>query len=235
MIKKLVIGGVIVAVAAAAILYFIPWGEYESKIEKSEVQVEEAIDSTGQVIPTLSTITGNFEIASGKNVQAEILFHVEGLKKTKGAFEEFSIEFNVPEDYTQSSLTVNIASKSINTNNGMRDEHLMEADFFDVENYPEIVFKSTSVSQSDTAYIAHGELTLLEETKTLDVPFKHLGGGENEEGEHFEAFEGKFIFDRIEYGMEEVTGAGNVVTVEFYCELFGGTSSPAIEDVANGE
>lgn len=219
MLKKIIIGGAIVGVIAAAVLYFMPWGEYESKIEKSEIITEEIVDSIGQVVPTLSNIQGLYGIESGEDVQAEILFHVEGLKKTKGAFEEFAISFDVPEDYTASTLSVDIISKSINTNNKMRDEHLLDPDFFNVENYPEINFNSTRVSQSDTGYVAHGELTLLAETKPLDVPFKHLGGGENENGDHFEAFEGKFIFDRIEYGMEEVTGAGNVVTVEFYCEL----------------
>jgi polyisoprenoid-binding protein YceI len=218
-IIRILIIGFVLAIVAALVLYLIPWGEYESQIEKSEVTIEEAVDSTGNAIPTLSTIKGTYSIESGEDVQAEILFHVEGLKKTKGAFEEFTIEFNVPEDYTQSQLTVNIAAKSINTNNSMRDEELLGEDFFQVDKFPEILFESSSVSQSDTGYVAHGALSLMGAAKPLDVPFKHLGSGINKNDETFEAFEGQFEFDRTAYGMEEVTSVGNVVSVNFYCEL----------------
>lgn len=218
-IKRILAVGIVLAIIAGAVLYFIPWGEYESKIEKSEVVTEEVVDSTGNVVPTLSTIQGLYKIESGEGVQAEILFHVEGLKNTKGAFEEFSIAFEVPEDYTQSKLTVDIAAKSINTNNSMRDEELLGEDFFRVEEYPEINFEATSISQTDTGYVAHGDLTLMGKAKPLEVPFKHLGKGVNDNDEAFEAFEGQFEFDRTAHGMEEVTSVGNIVTVNFYCEL----------------
>jgi polyisoprenoid-binding protein YceI len=156
---------------------------------------------------------------SGENSQAELLFDVEGLKKTKGAFEKFSIDFDITEDYTRSTLVVEIESASINTGNTMRDEHLAEEDFFNVSNYSSINFSSSAIAQTDTGYVANGELTLLESSLPIDVPFKHLGNGKNKSDQSFEAFEGGFVFDRTEYGMEEVSGAGNVVTVTFYCEL----------------
>ena len=219
MIKKIIITAIILIAVAIAVFLLVPWGEYESTLEKSDIQEEVAVDSTGEVIPSMSLIQGEFGVVSGENAQAEIIFDVEGLKKTKGAFEKFTIDFSITEDYTRSTLMVNIESASINTGNGMRDEHLLDVDFFNVVAFPEIDFSSSSIMLSDTAYIAQGELTLLETTKAIDVPFKHLGQGENKNGEAFEAFEGSFEFDRTEYGMEEVSGAGNVVTLSFYCEL----------------
>lgn len=219
MLKKIIIGGIILIVIGVAVFLIVPWGEYESNLEKSEIQEEIVVDSAGTVVPSLSLIQGNYSVASGEGAQAELLFDVDGLKKTKGAFEKFSIDFNIAEDFTQSTLTVNIEAASIKTGNGMRDEHLAEADFFDVKKYPTITFSASTVAQTDTAYVAKGELKLLDATNPIDVPFKHLGKGTNKNGVDFEAFEGNFTFDRTAYGMEEVTGAGNVVTVSFYCEL----------------
>lgn len=219
MVKKIIIVVVILGAIGAGIIMYALSGEYESTLEKSEVESEVSIDSTGNEIPTLSLIQGNFNVSSSEGVQAELLFYADGMKKAKGAFEKFSVDFDIEEDYHQSSLTVTIESASINTGNGMRDEHLAEEDFFNVANYPIISFQSTGIADGDTSYVAKGELTLLDNTKPIDVPFKHLGKGTNTEGKAFEAFEGSFVFDRVEYGMEEISGAGNIVTVNFYCEL----------------
>ncbi len=219
MLKKIIIAGVIVLVLAVAAFFLIPWGEYESTLEKSEVVQEVSTDSSGSVVPSLSLIQGDFFIESGKNEQAELLFDVEGLKATKGAFEKFSVNFNIDTDYKSSALTVNIESNSINTGNKLRDEHLAEEDFFDVYAYPEIKFESTQIEDTDTGYVAKGSLTLLDAVNPIDVPFKHLGNGTNKNNKDFEAFEGQFVFDRIAFGMEEISGAGNIVTVNFYCEL----------------
>jgi len=219
MLKKIIIAGVIILVLAVAAFFLIPWGEYESTLEKSEVAQEVSTDSSGSVVPSLSLIQGDFFIESGKNEQAELLFDVEGLKATKGAFEKFSVNFNIDADYKSSALTVNIESNSINTGNKLRDEHLAEEDFFDVHAYPEIKFESTQIEDTDTGYVAKGSLTLLDAVNPIDVPFKHLGNGTNKNNKAFEAFEGQFVFDRIAFGMEEISGAGNIVTVNFYCEL----------------
>lgn len=220
MLKKIIIAGVILSVLTAGVITFIPWGEYESTIERSEVVKEIEKDSVGTAIPTLSLISGLHKVKSGEDVAAELLFGIDGLKKTKGAFEDFVIEFDIAtEDYTQSKLIVTIQSASINTRNQIRDEHLLDPDFFHVTKYPHIVFESSEILKTDTAYIARGTLALLNTKKAIDVPFEHLGKGEDKKGNPVEAFQGSFKFDRTEYGMEEVSGAGNIVTVMFYCEL----------------
>jgi len=219
MLKKIIIITIILVTIGVAVIVLVPWGEYESTLEKSEVEEIEAVDSTGNTIPTLSLISGSYSIKSGENAQAELLFDVDGLKSTKGAFERFEVDFEIDSNYTASQLTVTIETASINTGNGMRDEHLAEEDFFNAKKYPTITFNSKSVSLTDTGYVATGELTLIGNTKPLDLPFKHLGKGTDKNGNDFEAFEGLFIFDRIAYGMTETSGAGNIVTVSFYCEL----------------
>ncbi len=74
----------------------------------------------------------------------------------RGEFENFSgtVEFD-EQDLTRSKVDIQIEAASVNTRNAQRDEHFRSADFFDVEHYPSITFKSTRVTMQD-AY--HGQL-----------------------------------------------------------------------------
>ena len=60
---------------------------------------------------------------------------------------------------------------SIDTGNADRDKHLKAPDFFDVEKFPEIRFKSTKITKSGKGYKVQGELTMHGVTKpvTLDA------------------------------------------------------------------
>ena len=218
MIKKILIIAVILIVGAVAVIYFVPWGEYESELEKTELTNTIEYIEDENVPPSLDELEGLYAISSSKNSAAEIMFLTEGLKDTKGGFERFEISFNIGSDFKESSLNVTIETASLNSGNAMRDEHLAEEDFFNTTKYPQITFVSHSVEMGDSSYIAIGELTLNGATKALEVPFKHLGSGDKNEV-LFEAFEGKFTFDRTAYGQEESSGVGNDVTVSFYCEL----------------
>lgn len=220
MLKKLLILGFIVAAGGIAFFFYITSGEYESQLEKSEIIQEEAqLDSLGKLKASLDELEGLYQVKSGKGVAAELLFTTDGLKNTKGAFEDFTIDFEIPDDFTSSSLNIIIETKSINTGNAMRDESLLEEDFFNEPLYPQIEYKSKSISFVQGQYEAQGKLTLNGTTKELNLPFEHLGKGENENGDDFEAFEGSFEFDKTKYGQEEVKGTGNTVTITFYCEL----------------
>lgn len=221
MLKKILIIGGLIVVVGVIVMFAIPWGEYESDIEKSELSetVEYNADAEEEGPLSLEELQGNsYSVEAAEGVAAEIIFDLDGLKSTKGGFTEFAIDFEVAEDFKTSKLTVDIAAKSVNTGNSMRDEHLLEEDFFNVAVHPQILFESNTISLGDTSYVAEGELTLNGNTKALQVPFLHLGGGENDD-QHFEAFQGYFEFDRVAYGQEESSGVGNLVKVNFYCEL----------------
>lgn len=215
MLKKIIIGGIIVVVLTAVILMVIPWGEYESDLDKSELQesIEFNADTT-EAAPSLDELEGLYAVSAGET--AEILFNTDGLKSTKGGFKAFDISFEVAEDFTASKLDVVIKTSTINTGNSMRDEHLVD-EFFFAEKYPTIEFHASTISLGDTSYVANGELTMNGTTKALDVPFLHLGSGG--ESNAFEAFEGNFEIDRTTYGQSEESGVGNIVRIEFYCEL----------------
>ena len=74
----------------------------------------------------------------------------------RGQFEKFSgkVEFD-EHDLTRSKAEIQIEAASVNTHNVQRDEHFRSADFFDVEQYPSITFKSKRVIMHDEN---HGQL-----------------------------------------------------------------------------
>lgn len=86
-------------------------------------------------------------------------------------------------DLTKSSVNATIDATTVTTNNGMRDKDLKSANFFNVEKYPTITFKSTGVNRVNGKLQVTGDLTLAGVTKsvTLDVdgptaPQKGMGG-----------------------------------------------------------
>ncbi len=86
-------------------------------------------------------------------------------------------------DPGKSSVQATINTATVSTNNEKRDAHLKTADFFNVEKFPTMTFKSTSVSGTNGKLQVTGDLTLAGVTKsvTLEVdgptaPEKAAGG-----------------------------------------------------------
>lgn len=86
-------------------------------------------------------------------------------------------------DPSKSRVEATIDTNTVNTNNAGRDKDLKSANYFNVEKYPTMTFKSTSVSQANGKLQVVGDLTLAGVTKsvTLDVdgptaPQKGMGG-----------------------------------------------------------
>jgi polyisoprenoid-binding protein YceI len=74
----------------------------------------------------------------------------------RGEFEQFSgtVEFD-EQDLTHAKAEIQIEAASVTTRNTQRDEHFRSADFFDVQHYPYITFKSKRVMMQDAH---HGQL-----------------------------------------------------------------------------
>ena len=104
-----------------------------------------------------------------------------------------------PED---SSVEVKIATKSVNTANEKRDAHLRTADFFDVEKFPEMTFKSKKVARTgdDTADVT-GDFTLHGVTKEVVLKVKFLGKGKGMTGGLQTGWEAKTTIKRSDYGL----------------------------------
>jgi polyisoprenoid-binding protein YceI len=91
------------------------------------------------------------------------------VSKVRGQFKDFAAVVTIAQPFEQSTVEATVQLASIDTNSADRDAHLTSADFFDVENNPTMVFKSTSVSDS----ALEGLLTIKGVTKpvTFDLDF----------------------------------------------------------------
>jgi polyisoprenoid-binding protein YceI len=73
-------------------------------------------------------------------------------------------------DYTHSTVEASIPAASLTTGDDQRDLHLKSADFFDVEKFPTLTFKSTNIdSTGGPNYAVTGDLTIHGVTKTVTL------------------------------------------------------------------
>jgi polyisoprenoid-binding protein YceI len=125
------------------------------------------------------------------------------ISKVKGSFNEFSgtVEYDA-DDKSQWATNVEIQTASVDTRSENRDEHLRSDDFFAVDSFPTMTFKSTGmIPGEDGMFQLTGEFTMLGVTKsvTLDV---ELGGTMTDgRGNKRLGLSATTTIDRIEYGM----------------------------------
>jgi len=136
----------------------------------------------------------------------QILFFVDhlGFSKSQGEFHDYDGEFFFdPEDWSNSSVEVTIKTASIDMDYDKWDDHMRNEDFFHVEKFPDMTFKSTKVEQTgDNQGLIHGDLTLLGVTKpvTLNVTFNKAGVHPFNE-EYVAGFSADTVIKRSEFGM----------------------------------
>ena len=144
--------------------------------------------------------------------------------KVRGSFNEFdgSGSFDA-EDPTRSHLQLTIQAASIDTRNADRDSHLKSNDFFDMETYPEITFRSTAVENVDAEnYRVTGDLTIKGITKPVTVEFQYTGTAVDPYGNTRIGLDGTTTVNRKDWGVNwnAALEAGGVlvsekVTLEF--------------------
>jgi polyisoprenoid-binding protein YceI len=93
------------------------------------------------------------------------------ITNVSGNFKEFEAAVeSEAEDFTTARVTARIRTASINTNNLQREEHLLSADFFQTETYPDILFASTKVERVDEErFLLQGNLTLKGVTRPVKL------------------------------------------------------------------
>lgn len=86
-------------------------------------------------------------------------------------FQKFSGAIDlVDREPTRSSVNVTIAMDSVKTDDEDLTDHLLSADFFDVDKYPEASFKSTLIAKTDKGYAMTGDFTLHGVTNSITFP-----------------------------------------------------------------
>lgn len=94
------------------------------------------------------------------------------LSTVRGAFADFNGTLMLnPQSITQSSVSIVIETKSINTNVQSRDRDLKSANFFDAGKFPLIIFHSERIERAKDGFVAHGPLTMHGVTHPLAIQF----------------------------------------------------------------
>jgi polyisoprenoid-binding protein YceI len=110
---------------------------------------------------------------------SEIGFKVKHMMFTNvsGKFNDFKATIeNNENEFETSTISFSAQVESIDTNNIDRDNHLRSADFFDVENFPEISFQSTNIKKNnESQFEISGDLTIKEATVNVTLEAEYSG------------------------------------------------------------
>jgi len=139
-------------------------------------------------------------LASAQNTVAHsaITFKIKnlgiGVDGTVGGLQA-TIHFN-PADMVSASIEASVDTKTISTDNSMRDDHVRSDEFFDAAKYPKILLKSISIKhKSGNKYTGQFNLTIKNKTKTVEIPFTYTAKGTLSD------FTGSFRINRLDYGI----------------------------------
>jgi polyisoprenoid-binding protein YceI len=122
--------------------------------------------------------------------------------KARGRFGEFAGDIQVADRPEDSSVVVEIDAASIDTGQPDRDTHLRASDFFDVEQFPTIRFRSTAVRPvGDRRFDIAGELTVRGVTKPVTLELELGGVVRDPFGNDTAIFSAETELDREEFGL----------------------------------
>jgi polyisoprenoid-binding protein YceI len=150
----------------------------------------------------LAELTGDYTIDPIHSSIGFVARHAM-VTKVRGNFDEFDGRIHVDaENPSQSSAKLTIKAASIDTRNADRDAHLRSNDFFAMDEYPEIVFESTSAEKiDDTTYRVAGDLTIRGVTRPVSVDFEFTGSATDPFGNRRIGFEGSVQVNRKDWGV----------------------------------
>ena len=153
-------------------------------------------------ITAAENLTGQYTIDPSHSRIGFVARHAM-VTKVRGSFNEFEgggyFDANDP---SKSRLELTVKAASIDTRNPDRDAHLRSNDFFDMENYPEIRFVSTSVEPVDaTTYRVTGDLTMKGVMRPVTLDVEYTGSAVDPFGNTRVGFEGSVTVDRKDWGV----------------------------------
>jgi polyisoprenoid-binding protein YceI len=153
----------------------------------------------------LAAAAGEFQIDAS---HSEILFKVRhmGINTVTGRFDSFQGSFTLdPKKIEATTGMATIETKSVNTNNQKRDDHLRGDDFFNAGKFPQLKFKSKAVrkvNMKDSTCELVGDLTIRDVTK--EIVLKVKGGGliQDPWGNERAGFTATGKLNRFDYGLK---------------------------------
>ncbi len=154
-------------------------------------------------------------------VHSSVQFSVSHMviSEVTGTFNQFDgTVFASNEDFSDAKIEVTIQAKSVDTQNEGRDKHLQNTDFFDVEKFPTITFKSKSIEKAEgkNMYKITGDLTMKGITKQVVLDAKYNGTIKDMKGNLKAGFKATTTINRMDYGVNwsKSLDAGGLVVGE---------------------
>ncbi|MDO0913622.1 YceI family protein [Streptomyces sp. DT2A-34] len=179
---------------------------------------------------------GPWTIAPAHSSVGAVAQHL-GISSVHGRFTHFSGTIEIaPDDVTKSRVEAAIRADSIDTGNGMRDGHLKSPDFLDVEQYPEITYRSTGVTAAagPDRWTVHGELGMHGVVRPVDLDLSYLGTGADPWGGTRAAFRATAELRRDDFAMNYnqvvqagIAAIGTTLKVELDIQAVQGESLPS--------
>ena len=147
------------------------------------------------------------------------------VSKVRGRFTDFSADIVTAADPLQSRFDATVQMASIETGDANRDGHLRTNDFFDIEQFPTMTFRTTGITGSGSDYEITGDLTIRGVTKSVTFDLEYGGFGTDPWGNTRAGFTMTGTINRKDFGMTynavlETGGVmvGDKVTVELDIE-----------------
>ena len=123
--------------------------------------------------------------------------------KVRGRFPLVDGTVTIAENPLESSVVATLDVAGVTSGEAGRDDHLRNADFFDVEKYPTITFRSTKVAAARGGdYRLTGDLTIKDVTKPVTLDLEYLGTIDSPFGDQRAGFSASTEISRKDWGLE---------------------------------
>jgi polyisoprenoid-binding protein YceI len=158
--------------------------------------------ATTEVRTTVRPAAGTYTIDPGHSGVSFTGRHLM-VSKVRGKFGVESGTVIIADDPERSSVEATLSAASVESGDAKRDEHLRSADFFDVEHYPTITFRSTSVEDDHNGeFTLHGDLTVRGVTKPVTLHGEYLGASQTPWNTTVIGFTAETEVNRRDWGLE---------------------------------
>jgi polyisoprenoid-binding protein YceI len=145
------------------------------------------------------------------------------VSKVRGSFGTFDGTITIAEPVGDGSVEVAIDAASFKTGAPDRDAHIMSADFLDVERFPQLTFRSTSIEDLGAGnYEIEGDLTIRDATRQVTLAAMFEGEVADPWGGTRAAFTASTTINREDWGLTwnvPLPGGGVLVGREVTIEL----------------
>ncbi|HEX2381529.1 MAG TPA: YceI family protein [Acidimicrobiales bacterium] len=146
-------------------------------------------------------VAGVYEI-DGAHTSVEFVGRHMMITKVRGRFSDVKGRITITENPEDSHVEVEIGTDSVSTGNSDRDNHLRSADFFDVDQYPTITFRSTLVRALPNAtWEVAGDLTVHGTTRSVILQVDFDGADVSPIGDERIGFSAATEVNREDFGL----------------------------------